>query len=388
MQGISLRELSRRTNVPQRTLSDWFQRGWLKDYFVGFSGRSALHSEDAADFILHWRKSKSSKEETMANLFDNTVEDENLRTADDNIPNGEIVANNDKLDSAQAVTIDVETLSRAAEFNHTWNITAEGLRKWLPANYEARQPCFACGRHSSITHCHHVVPLKSCAYLLRKGFTSRIEDPLVWLCPNCHAYLHQLLNGNAGNVKEDLEPEIVHRLLVLVKTGDEIISAIVGNEYYTPADIIEAARRVLGEIDLDPASCEVANQTVKAKTYYDATTDGLKQEWRGRVWLNPPFAKGMIEKFIDKLVGSLSNIESAVVFVDNCTETKWFGRLVDNCNAIVFPQRRIICKPYGEENLSSPTCGQVLVYFGTDAEKFFAEFCEIGTCWLPWRNKE
>ena len=74
MQGISLRELSRRTNVPQHTLSDWFQRGWLKDYFVGFSGRSALPSEVAADFIFHWRKSKSSKEETMANLFDNTVE--------------------------------------------------------------------------------------------------------------------------------------------------------------------------------------------------------------------------------------------------------------------------------------------------------------------------
>lgn len=107
MQGISLRELSRRTNVPQHTLSDWFQRGWLKDYFVGFSGRSALHSEDAADFILHWRKSKSSKEETMANLFDSTVEDENLRTADESIPNDEIVANNDELDSAQVVTIDV-----------------------------------------------------------------------------------------------------------------------------------------------------------------------------------------------------------------------------------------------------------------------------------------
>lgn len=43
----------------------------------------------------------------MDNLFDNTVEDENLRTADDSIPNDEIVANNDKLDSAQAVTIGV-----------------------------------------------------------------------------------------------------------------------------------------------------------------------------------------------------------------------------------------------------------------------------------------
>lgn len=61
-----------------------------------------------------------------------------------------------------------------------------------------------------------------------------------------------------------------------------------GMEYYTPAEVISAARSVLGRIDLDPCSCEAANRTVGAQSYYTLLEDGLRQEWRGRVWVNPP----------------------------------------------------------------------------------------------------
>jgi hypothetical protein len=60
------------------------------------------------------------------------------------------------------------------------------------------------------------------------------------------------------------------------------------NEWFTPVEHIERARRVLGEIDVDPASHIQAQKRVKATQYFTQSDDGLKREWRGKVWLNPP----------------------------------------------------------------------------------------------------
>ena len=63
------------------------------------------------------------------------------------------------------------------------------------------------------------------------------------------------------------------------------------NEWYTPSCYIEAARVVMGSIDLDPASCEEANRTVKATHYYTKEDNGLIQPWHGNVWCNPPYGR-------------------------------------------------------------------------------------------------
>jgi hypothetical protein len=83
-------------------------------------------------------------------------------------------------------------------------------------------------------------------------------------------------------------------------SDSQLINQSLNHERYTPAKYLEPAREVLGGIDLDPASCEEANKTVGATTFFDKTRDGLLQEWWGRVWLNPPYGD-LAGAFIDKL---------------------------------------------------------------------------------------
>lgn len=73
------------------------------------------------------------------------------------------------------------------------------------------------------------------------------------------------------------------------------------DECYSPDWAVEWARAAMGGIDLDPASCEEAQRTVRADHYYTAEDDGLTREWFGRVWLNPPWGAGQKKRWVRKL---------------------------------------------------------------------------------------
>lgn len=148
-------------------------------------------------------------------------------------------------------------------------------------------------------------------------------------------------------------------------------------EYFTPKEIVDAARRVFGgTIDLDPASCALANETVKAEKFFSIDDDGLSQMWHGNIWLNPPYTNGVIQKFVSKLL--TSDFTAAIVLVDAATDTKWFRNLADACDGIVFTAGRVNCLPHGEKNSSNPTRGSAIFYIGDDADKFFTEFEQFG----------
>lgn len=60
-------------------------------------------------------------------------------------------------------------------------------------------------------------------------------------------------------------------------------------EWATPTELVEAARDVLGHIDLDPATSQEINaRTVGALRYFDAKSNGLLFPWDGNVFVNPP----------------------------------------------------------------------------------------------------
>lgn len=95
------------------------------------------------------------------------------------------------------------------------------------------------------------------------------------------------------------------------------------DEYYTPPYIIEAARKTLGAIDLDPASCVKAQRVVKADAFFTKQDNGLESPWFGRIWLNPPFSNPA--PFTTKLIDEYEakRVTAAILLVNNGTETKW-----------------------------------------------------------------
>ncbi len=150
-------------------------------------------------------------------------------------------------------------------------------------------------------------------------------------------------------------------------------------EWYTPPEYIEAARDVMGAIDLDPASSDKAQQTVRADRYFTAADDGLTKEWRGRVWMNPPYSQPLIQQFAEKLIAEVgeSRVCEAIVLTHNSTDTFWFHRLDEIAIRICFTRGRISFLTSDGE-AGAPTQGQAFFYLGEFPERFDAVFKEFG----------
>ena len=152
------------------------------------------------------------------------------------------------------------------------------------------------------------------------------------------------------------------------------------NEWYTPQPFIEAARLVMGAIDLDPASSDVANTVVNAAAYFTAQDDGLSQDWYGRVWMNPPYAQPLVSQFCAKLRDEYDagNVTDAIMLVNNATETAWFQRIIGAASAVCFPLARV--KFWAPDRVAAPLQGQAVVYLGDNPAAFIREFAAFGWC--------
>lgn len=162
-------------------------------------------------------------------------------------------------------------------------------------------------------------------------------------------------------------------------TGAHVKNNSGENEWYTPAEYIEAARKVMGGITLDPASTKAANEVVKAKRFYTADDDALSKTWAGNIWLNPPYAKDLIGLFADKV--ATEKVDQACVLVNNATETQWFQKIASASSAICFPAGRVKFWSTTRDT-TSPLQGQAVLYIGKRHQSFCSEFKVFGFCVL------
>ncbi len=179
--------------------------------------------------------------------------------------------------------------------------------------------------------------------------------------------------------KEELTTASTLRLAKEIKGKPEaLVTKFTGEqENYTPENIIKAVYDVIDNIDLDPASCEFANKIIKADEFFTEDIDGLKQDWLGNIFLNPPYQMPEIRLFTDKLIEQLPNISQAIVLTNNNTDTLWFHKCANNAEMLCLTKGRInfyktdVDKTY-------PTNGQAFFYFGKHRDRFASIFKNIG----------
>lgn len=151
-----------------------------------------------------------------------------------------------------------------------------------------------------------------------------------------------------------------------------------GDEWYTPAEYIEAARRVMGGIDLDPASCESAQDVIGAGVYYTKEDNGLARSWFGRVWLNPPYSMPLIKDFVTTIIDEYESgrVSEAIVLTNNSSDTSWFHMLLAMYPACFTRGRVQFWRP--DHEAFGTRQGQVFFYLGSDPEAFTREFSQFG----------
>lgn len=156
-------------------------------------------------------------------------------------------------------------------------------------------------------------------------------------------------------------------------------------EWYTPQKYVEAARRVLGVIDLDPASSETANARIGARFILTQADDGLTCPWYGRVWLNPPYG-GLQADFTTKLLTEYKagNVTEAILLVNaNSTDTRWFAGLWDH--TLCFTDHRINFDGVHNSGTGS-THGSVFAYLGAARDLFASVFSKFGAVVVRYGN--
>lgn len=207
----------------------------------------------------------------------------------------------------------------------------------------------------------------------------------------------------------------------------EALASSESNEWFTPRVYIEHVRRVIGDIDLDPASTPAANLVVQAHRILTCEEDALSCDWTARnVFLNPPYGivngKSQAGLFIAHMADNYERDQfpEGITLVNSCTGAKWFKPLFKFPICFVDHRIRFDVPPLPEDSLgdwvgvmghilarkpkpkqkevftklegyglselikfyysqNQPTKENVFVYMGNDVIKFEEVFSEIGT---------
>jgi phage N-6-adenine-methyltransferase len=117
-------------------------------------------------------------------------------------------------------------------------------------------------------------------------------------------------------------------------------------------------------------------ENAKCNNYYTPDVDGLKQEWHGMCWMNPPYGR-QIGKWVEKAYTQtyLYSDCQVMCLLPARTDTKWFHNWCLN-ETIAFIKSRLY---FGDGTGRAPF-PSMLVLFGTSYQK--PKSFNVGDGWV------
>lgn len=119
----------------------------------------------------------------------------------------------------------------------------------------------------------------------------------------------------------------------------------------TPQDFFDNLNR---EFNFDLDVCALPNNA-KCNRYFTPEQDGLKQDWNGTVWCNPPYGR-QISRWVEKAYMSGCTV---VMLLPARTDTGWFHDYIYGKAEIRFVRGRL---KFGESKNSAPFPNMVVIY--------------------------
>ena len=131
------------------------------------------------------------------------------------------------------------------------------------------------------------------------------------------------------------------------------------DEWETPKDLFQ---KLDDEFHFDLDVCATP-ENAKCKRFFTKEQDGLKQEWKGTCWMNPPYGR-QISLWVKKALDSARGGATVVCLLPSRTDTQWWhSYVIAHAAEVRFIKGRL---RFGGSKNSAPFPSAVVVFRGSE----------------------
>jgi phage N-6-adenine-methyltransferase len=129
------------------------------------------------------------------------------------------------------------------------------------------------------------------------------------------------------------------------------------DDWQTPPAVFASLDAEFG-FELDVCASDTNH---KCAAYFTAAEDGLTKEWRGRVWLNPPYGRhgGGIAAWMAKALASSRAGATVVCLIPSRTDNAWWHESVMQAAEVRFVRGRL---KFGDGRGNAPFASAIAVF--------------------------